>query len=770
VISQRLKDLTLTNFGPFVGTHKVELPSNGLLLIKGPSGSGKSYLLNSITYVLGGCPFPSTELQSWYTDEIPSSIINLETQKGLVTLSRKKGLTIKGSYLKDIHKGKSAESELDLLFGMDSKVRAQITYRAQKEPGLFLSMSDIDKKAFLTKLLDLSKYEKVEKAAKEAIDLLEDELKTKEALLNVSQGLYHNSKANLDSIVFDGSLSEGISLKISNLQLELNNNKQLQLDAQKAIEDIKRKYQAELDTAYQHIDLKIFEVNKLQSDKLPEIKAEIKKQQDRLEKCRKYDSDQKLKVSQDRAAINATLTTEVNKYNNLIGAYQTNLRTAIDSKKFLIAQEKNEKAASLKECQAGFETTLKEVNAAKKELLKLKQEEGCLRENICHTCLQVWKNNRSALDICLEKQEKLKKLIEDHSNIETDLKNIQSQLTAIDLEFKTALDTAVAILTAEFTAKITQAEDEKALFIKKTQVELSAIKDFEPHPAGIQVLAKLKELEESIKTVENELFLQKQKNLNELIAEKKFIKSECDLKITTAIKEHQVVLDSLHLAAINDELQKAKEQLNEHQKLEVLYNERLKTLDKALLDLEVAKKAKMQVENKLALESDLVALVGYKGFLGAIFGDILTEISSQTNDILGQVANVRHLTIDFETEKESVSTGNITSKIVPVIYSRGRKVSFNAGISGGMQTSVELAVDLAVSNVVSSRRGVYPNFLILDESLHGLGGIDKESCIEMLQTVAGERLVLVVDHSTEFCNLFNQVIEISQEDGRSMVV
>ena len=87
-----------------------------------------------------------------------------------------------------------------------------------------------------------------------------------------------------------------------------------------------------------------------------------------------------------------------------------------------------------------------------------------------------------------------------------------------------------------------------------------------------------------------------------------------------------------------------------------------------------------------------------------------------------------------------------------------------------MQAAVELGVDLAVGNVVSSRRGVYPNFLILDESLHGLGGVAKESCIEMLQSVAGERLVLVVDHSTEFCNLFNQVIEVEQVDGQSRIV
>ena len=87
-----------------------------------------------------------------------------------------------------------------------------------------------------------------------------------------------------------------------------------------------------------------------------------------------------------------------------------------------------------------------------------------------------------------------------------------------------------------------------------------------------------------------------------------------------------------------------------------------------------------------------------------------------------------------------------------------------------MQTSVELAVDLAMGDVISRRRGTYPGWLILDESFDGLGGASKESCIEMLSAFAQDRLILVVDHDASFQGLFHQVIEIESVDGKSRIL
>ena len=67
----KLHAIALTNFGPFVGTHKLELPSHGLHMVLGEnldtdesSGAGKSSLVESFAYAFDYSTFSATELKS----------------------------------------------------------------------------------------------------------------------------------------------------------------------------------------------------------------------------------------------------------------------------------------------------------------------------------------------------------------------------------------------------------------------------------------------------------------------------------------------------------------------------------------------------------------------------------------------------------------------------------------------------------------------------------------------------------------------------------
>jgi DNA repair exonuclease SbcCD ATPase subunit len=176
-----------------------------------------------------------------------------------------------------------------------------------------------------------------------------------------------------------------------------------------------------------------------------------------------------------------------------------------------------------------------------------------------------------------------------------------------------------------------------------------------------------------------------------------------------------------------------------------------------------------QLEKSYWLEKDVVSLVGRTGFLSVIVEEVLAEASSIANDILSQVVNVRHISLDFELEKTSETTGNTVARIVPIIYVSGRRTSLNC-VSGGQKTSIYLAVDLAIGEVVSRRRGSFPGFLSLDEALDGIGDVAKESALEMLKSYCNNRLVLVVDHDASFAGLFDTIIEVEMNDGRSRIV
>ena len=170
---------------------------------------------------------------------------------------------------------------------------------------------------------------------------------------------------------------------------------------------------------------------------------------------------------------------------------------------------------------------------------------------------------------------------------------------------------------------------------------------------------------------------------------------------------------------------------------------------------------------KINAEQDWQALMGRKGFLGVIFDDVLAEIREEVNTQLARLANVSSVTLDFVSETLT-KTGTAKKAIQPVFYVNGNETRFES-LSGGQQTSVELVVDLALMVVVQRRTSTLPGFLLLDEAFNGQGTVTKEAALEVLRQYAGDKLIVVVDHTSETKEFFSQVIEVVNEGGRSSI-
>lgn len=186
------------------------------------------------------------------------------------------------------------------------------------------------------------------------------------------------------------------------------------------------------------------------------------------------------------------------------------------------------------------------------------------------------------------------------------------------------------------------------------------------------------------------------------------------------------------------------------------------TQDVASIRLREAKAA-------LAAELDFGRLVGREGFLGAIFDEVLEEIAAETNSILAAVPNVQTVSMRFRSES-STAKGITKRNIRPVVSISGREIGLPSGLSGGQTTSFGLAVDLGVGAVISRRTGATPGWLILDEPFTGLGLLEKEAFLGVLQRHAQTRAVFVVDHENAFAEFFSSTIEIHRKDGRSYII
>lgn len=172
---------------------------------------------------------------------------------------------------------------------------------------------------------------------------------------------------------------------------------------------------------------------------------------------------------------------------------------------------------------------------------------------------------------------------------------------------------------------------------------------------------------------------------------------------------------------------------------------------------------------KHVLTAELDYLEMLRSFMAKYFADILTQISDEANKIIGNLPNTAHVTLHFDVERET-QDGKMRNEITPIIYFGDKKWSLEAGASGGMYTSVELAVDLAVGRIIADRTGCDIGWLILDESFNGHDKITKESCLQILQQYASDKLIIIVDHASEFKEFFSKVIEVQIDKGRSAIV
>lgn len=170
----------------------------------------------------------------------------------------------------------------------------------------------------------------------------------------------------------------------------------------------------------------------------------------------------------------------------------------------------------------------------------------------------------------------------------------------------------------------------------------------------------------------------------------------------------------------------------------------------------------------IAQEEDFLALVGREGFLGAIFDEVLCEISDETNRVLSALPNTADVFLEFVSEN-TTAKGTVSREIKPVITIRGHTAPLKAGCSGGMLLSVEQAVDIAINRVVSRRTGVVPGWIVMDECFADMDVNTQEEMVAVLRELSKERVVVVVDHHESFKEMFSQNITLSIEKGISSI-
>lgn len=156
-------------------------PANGAMLISGrykdssvSSGSGKSTVLMSLAYALGFAPIPATELKTWGAKTLYVSLVLSDGEKRYtITRDPKLKLIVDSNGTSETYDGTAGEEMLSKIINAPAELAKVLTYRVQREPGVFISATDSQKKEMLSTLLGLTAIETAHEQVRAEINMLE---------------------------------------------------------------------------------------------------------------------------------------------------------------------------------------------------------------------------------------------------------------------------------------------------------------------------------------------------------------------------------------------------------------------------------------------------------------------------------------------------------------------------------------------------------------------------------------------------------------------
>lgn len=134
-----------------------------------------------------------------------------------------------------------------------------------------------------------------------------------------------------------------------------------------------------------------------------------------------------------------------------------------------------------------------------------------------------------------------------------------------------------------------------------------------------------------------------------------------------------------------------------------------------------------------------------KGYTSCSFDEALDYIGTAATQIIRTIPNMANATIQLEGIRET-KEGKVKEEVNAVINMDGEESVPIKSLSGGERTSLDLAVDLAVLDLLEARTGKGVNLFILDEPFQALDSTNAEQVLEMLKNYQGTKRLVIVDH------------------------
>jgi DNA repair exonuclease SbcCD ATPase subunit len=218
--------------------------------------------------------------------------------------------------------------------------------------------------------------------------------------------------------------------------------------------------------------------------------------------------------------------------------------------------------------------------------------------------------------------------------------------------------------------------------------------------------------------------------------------------------QSQIRVLNTTISTLQSEIQQAETQLQSQQarrqKIMALQQQQLQYAT----DLSV-------LQQNLGLMHNVCTVFSPTGAPAYVMDTIVDAFNDQVNDFIGAIwSNASYKILTHKV----TSANKVSTKFSEVLTMSGSECSLGS-LSGGEFRALSLAVDFTICAVVERYFGQSINPLILDEPFNGLDAVGRELVVNLLEKMAINKQVIVVDHAGESKSMFDKVVVVEKRNG-----
>ena len=272
------------------------------------------------------------------------------------------------------------------------------------------------------------------------------------------------------------------------------------------------------------------------------------------------------------------------------------------------------------------------------------------------------------------------------------------------------------------------------------------------------VAVELSNVRNKVTNIEKEIDSEHRQRMS-LFSEERMTTSQKFIKLIESEKEVREVIKNEYSSAKNK-----KDLFDKSLQMRAILDSKIA---KQAVDIELIKDETNLSRKKLAVAEESKRLI--KSYSLQKFQETLDSIGENASDILRNVPNMATASIYFEGCKETGS-GTVKEEVTALINMDGEPDIDIKSLSGGERTAIDLAVDLAVIDVLEVKAGKGADFFILDEPFDGLDSIGRSAIIDIIKGIDSNKRVIIVDHGAETKEIISDRITVIRSGELSYVV